>query len=128
MGNTFLQNRIQIKWKLYLLIIVLTIPGCLYCTSNDYFTSLGMMFGFFAASLFEEKYVKFENTRNVKKSIFRVAGGLVVFLLLNVILKAIFGLIKIEEIAYLLRVIRYGILVFVTMGIYPMIFRIKSIF
>lgn len=125
---TFLQNRIQIKWKLYLLIIVLTIPGCLYCTSNDYFTSLGMMFGFFAASLFEEKYVKFENTRNVKKSIFRVAGGLVVFLLLNVILKAIFGLIKIEEIAYLLRVIRYGILVFVTMGIYPMIFRIKSIF
>ena len=123
-----MQKKIKTKWKLYLLITVFSIPGCFYCTSNDYFTSLGMMFGFFAASLFEEKYVKFSNTKDVKKSIFRVAGGLVVFLLFNVILKAVFGLINIDEIAYLLRVIRYAILVFITMGIYPMLFKMKSIF
>ena len=51
---SFLQKKIQVKWKLYLLITLLTIPGCFYCTSNDYFTSLGMMLGFFAASLFEK--------------------------------------------------------------------------
>lgn len=125
---TFLQKKIQVKWKLYLLTTVLTVPGCFYCTSNDYFTCFGMMLGFFASSLFEEKYVQFENTKDVKKSIIRVVGGLAVFLGANVILKTIFGLISVEELANVLRVIRYGILVFFTMGMYPMIFRFKKIF
>jgi len=125
---SFLQKKIQVKWKLYLLITLLTIPGCFYCTSNDYFTSLGMMLGFFAASLFEEKYVNFDNTKDVKKSIIRVVGGLVVFLLANVVLKTVFNAIAIESLVYLLRVIRYGLLVFVTMGLYPMMFKYKKIF
>jgi len=125
---SFLQKKIQVKWKLYLLITLLTIPGCFYCTSNDYFTSLGMMLGFFAASLFEEKYVNFDNTKDIKKSIIRVVGGLVVFLLANVVLKAVFSAIAIESLDYLLRVIRYGLLVFVTMGVYPMMFKYKKIF
>ena len=125
---TFLQRKIQVKWKLYLLITLLTLPGCFYCTSNDYFTCFGMMLGFFGASLFEEKYVNFENTKDLKKSILRVAAGLVVFLIGNVILKAVFGWIHVEEIAYLVRVIRYGLLVFVTMGVYPMTFKCKRFF
>lgn len=125
---SFLQTKIQVKWKLYLLITLLTIPGCFYCTSNDYFTSLGMMLGFFAASLFEEKYVNFDNTKDIKKSIIRVVGGLVVFLLANVVLKTVFNAIAIESLVYLLRVIRYGLLVFVTMGVYPMMFKYKKIF
>ena len=125
---SFLQKKIQVKWKLYLWITLLTIPGCFYCTSNDYFTSLGMMLGFFAASLFEEKYVNFDNTKDIKKSIIRVVGGLVVFLLANVVLKTVFNAIAIESLVYLLRVIRYGLLVFVTMGVYPMMFRYKKIF
>lgn len=125
---TFLQNKIQTKWKLYLLITLITVPGCLYCNSNDYFTCFGMMLGFFAASLFEEKYVKFENTKDIKKSIIRVVGGLLVFLIANVILKVVFGFINIEEIEYLLRVIRYGLLVFLTMGVYPLVFEMKKVF
>ena len=125
---TFLQNRIQTKWKLYLLITLITIPGCIYCTSNDYFTCFGMMLGFFAASLFEEKYVQFENTKDIKKSILRVITGLVVFLVANWVLKAMFGYINIEGTEYLLRVIRYGLLVFFTMGVYPLIFKMKKFF
>ena len=125
---SFLQKKIQVKWKLYLWITLLTIPGCFYCTSNDYFTSLGMMLGFFAASLFEEKYVNFDNTKDIKKSVIRVVGGLVVFLLANVVLKTVFSAIAIESLVYLLRVIRYGLLVFVTMGVYPMMFKYKKIF
>ena len=125
---SFLQKKIQVKWKLYLWITLLTIPGCFYCTSNDYFTSLGMMLGFFAASLFEEKYVNFDNTKDIKKSVIRVVGGLVVFLLANVVLKTVFNAIAIESLVYLLRVIRYGLLVFVTMGVYPMMFKYKKIF
>ena len=125
---TFLQKKIQVKWKLYLLITLLTLPGCLYCTSNDYFTCLGMMLGFFAASLFEEKYVNFDNTKDVKKSILRVVGGLVVFLIGNVILKTVFGMIHIEALANLLRILRYGLLVFFTMGVYPFAFRLKKVF
>lgn len=119
---TFLQNKIRVKWKLYLLITVLSIPGCFYCTSNDYFNSLGMMLGFFAAGLFEEKYVKFENTKDLKKTVFRVICGLVVFLVVNAVLKAVFGFIEVDELKFFLRVIRYGVLVFVTMGVYPLAF------
>lgn len=125
---TFLQKKIQVKWKLYLLMTILTVPGCFYCTSNDYFTCFGMMLGFFSASLFEEKYIQFENTKDVKKSVLRVVAGLVVFLVANVVLKVIFGLIDIVEMANLLRVIRYGLLVFLTMGVYPLVFRLKRIF
>ena len=123
---TFLQKKIKVKWKLYLLITIITLPGCFYCTSNDYFTCLGMMLGFFLANLFEEKYVKFENTRDWKKAVVRVIGGLAVFLIANVVLKMIVGVINIEEMAYLLRVVRYGLLVFLTMGVYPMTFRKKK--
>ena len=80
------------------------------------------MLGFFAASLFEEKYVQFENTKDLKKTILRVVCGLVVFLVMNVVLKALFGIIEIEGLKLFLRVIRYAILVFVTMGLYPMVF------
>ena len=125
---TFLQKKIKVKWKLYLLMTIVTVPGCFYCTSNDYFTCFGMMLGFFAASLFEEKYVQFENTKDVKKSVIRVVTGLAVFLLANVVLKVAFSLISIEEIANLLRVLRYGLLVFITMGIYPLIFKYKKLF
>ena len=125
---TFLQKKIKVKWKLYLLMTIVTVPGCFYCTSNDYFTCFGMMLGFFAASLFEEKYVQFENTKDVKKSVIRVVTGLAVFLLANVVLKVAFSLISIEEIANLLRVLRYGLLVFITMGIYPLIFKSKKLF
>lgn len=125
---TYLQKRIQVKWKLYLLITLLCIPGWFYCSSDDYYTCFGMMIGFFVASLFEEKYVQFENTKDIKKTIFRVAGGLIVFLIGNVVLKAVFGLICIEELDYLFRVIRYSVLVFITMGIYPMVFKIKKVF
>lgn len=125
---TWLQKKIRVKWKLYLLILILCIPGCFYCTSNDYFTSLGMMIGFFGAGIFEEKYVQFENTTNMKKSILRVVGGLVVFLVANVVLKAIFGMVQVAEMEPLLRVLRYGVLVFLTMGVYPLSFRIRKIF
>ena len=119
---TLLQKKIKTKWKLYLLIIILCIPGCFYCTSNDYFTALGMMLGFFAASLFEEKYVNFENTKDLRKIILRVIFGLVVFLVMNVLLKMVFGIIAIEGLELFLRVVRYAILVFVTMGVYPLFF------
>ena len=36
--------------------------------------------------------------------------------------------INIEEIEYLLRVVRYGLLVFLTMGVYPFVFKMKKIF
>lgn len=124
-GMTFLQKKIQVRWKLYLGITMFALLGGFYCTSNDYFTCLGMMLGFFAANLFEEKYVNFENTKDRKKSVLRVTGGLTVFLVANLILKTAFGMIVIEEIENLLRVIRYGILVFLTMGAYPMSFKMK---
>ena len=68
------------------------------------------------------KFFLFENTKDLKKTILRVVCGLVVFLVMNVVLKALFGIIEIEGLKLFLRVIRYASLVFVTMGVYPLIF------
>jgi len=36
-------------------MILISLQGCLYCRTTDYFTALGMSIGFFAGNLFEEK-------------------------------------------------------------------------
>ena len=55
-----LQARIKNRWLFYGLLLLLCLPGFFYCTSDDYFTSFGMLLGLILAFPFEEKYVRFE--------------------------------------------------------------------
>ena len=116
-----LRKLIKKAWLRYLIILLLTIPGCFYCTSHDYYTALGMTVGFFASQLFEARFVRFENTKNVLNMILRVLLGLLLFLGVNSVLKLLFGAFSDGE--YLFRVLRYAIDVFVLMGVYPIAFR-----
>ena len=71
----WLQRKIKNRWLLYGLLFLIALPGFFYCTSDDYFTSFGMLLGLMLAFPFEEKYVRFENTRSPIRCILRVIGG-----------------------------------------------------
>ena len=73
--------------------------------------------------MFEEKLVRFENTRNVLRLILRLLGGVVVYLALNILLKTAFSAAAAAYSENLFRFIRYGIISFVELGIYPLLFR-----
>ena len=126
---TWLENRIRNRKIFFGILLLLTVPGFFYCKSSDYFTSVGMLVGFAAAELFEEKYVRFENTRSPIRSILRVLGGAVVYLGLNSLLKLPFShefLDSATMAAFLVRSVRYAIVIFVDLGIYPMLFKVTA--
>lgn len=122
----FLQERVK-KSVLYLVIFFLSCTGIFFCRTTDYFTSLGVMGGTFAAFLFEDKYVHFENTKKPLFCILRIVFAIAIYLGLSALLKLVFsygfpssGTMS----AYLARSLRYLIVTFVALGVYPVVFKI----
>lgn len=123
---SWLQKRIKNPKLLYLLLIATGIPGWFYCTTSDYFTCFGLMVGMFAGFLFEEHFINFENTREPLACAARLIGGILIFLLLNYLLKLPFSsefLSSGTGAAHGVRTLRYAITCFVAVGVYPMTFR-----
>jgi len=122
----WIREKIGKDWILYLILLVVGLPGFFYCTSNDFYTSYGMMMGGFGGFLFEEKYVDFENTKSVLQSIIRVVVGAGLFFALNTALKLPFSSEFLESgttAALLVRTFRYAIVIFLLIGVYPMLFK-----
>lgn len=115
---SFMQSKIKNKLVLYGIILAVSIPGCFYCKTTDYFTTLGIMAGFFAGVLFEEKYVHFENTRKVSKTILRIVIGVGLYFILGALFKLAFGFMP----DALARVLRYTLVTFLLVGVYPLAF------
>ena len=121
----YLEQKITKKWLLHLIIILVSSTGVFFCKTEDYFSALGVMIGFFLAVPFEEKYVQFKCTRSPQKIILRLLGGMVIYVSLNYLLKLPFDPIFLDSGtlgAFLVRTARYAIILFAVMGIYPMIF------
>ena len=87
----WLKTVLKKKWLFYLVLLLTALPGLFYCTTSDYYTSLGMMIGFFAGNLFEERFVRFQNTRSIPRSVLRILGGIGIYLGLNALLKLPFS-------------------------------------
>ncbi len=122
----WLRKKIKNRWLFYAVLLLTTVPGFFYCTSNDYFSSFGMLIGFMLAEPFEERFVKFENTRNILRCILRTVGGAAVYFGLNKVLKMPFPeeLLKSGDLtAHLIRTARYAITIFAAVGVYPMLFK-----
>ena len=122
-----LQRAIKNRWVFYGLLVLITVPGWFYCKSADYFTAFGMLIGFIIAVEFENRFVKFENTRNVLRCILRVVLGIGVYFGLSTLLKLPFSkefLNSATMASYAVRAARYCVIVFVTIGVYPMLFRL----
>lgn len=121
----FLRRKLK-RWQFYLVLLLSTVPGFFYCKSNDYFSAFGMLVGFVLAEPFEEKYVKFENTRNILRCVLRTLGGAAIYFGLNTVLKMPFPkeLLDAGDLtAYLIRAGRYAVVIFVVIGLYPMLFQ-----
>ncbi len=120
-----LKERDYLSLPLELIIIAVSCVGLFYCTSSDYFKALGMVFGFKIAYYLDEKYIHFKNSKNIKSCIVRTALGIVGYLILNLILKGIVGLITIESlfVSNIIDLVRYFIIVTVLLGLYPALFK-----
>lgn len=114
------------KKVFYLIVLGFSLLGLFYCDSNDYYSSLGLLIGFTMGDLFEEKYVRFENTNNIKRMIVRTLLALVIFLGISSGLKPLLNHLLYDSsdmLIYLFRTFRYMLATFILIGIYPMIFK-----
>ena len=117
------------RWAFYAVLLLSALPGFFYCSSSDYYTAFGMLLGFLLAEPFEEKFVKFENTHNLLCCILRTAGGGAVYFGLNVLLKLPFPKEVLDAgdlTAHLIRTLRYAVVIFVDIGVYPMLFKLTG--
>lgn len=142
-GTVFLMNLligvVKNKYFVYGGLLVVGLAGFFYCTTSDFFTGYGIALGFTCALLFEEKVVNFKNTKVWWRIILRVAVGGLLFLGLNELLKmGVGGFHKItvdgEKMYWymqekyiwferIFRTLRYAVIVFLLMGVYPMLFK-----
>lgn len=121
----FIISRIKNQYIVYSLLALIGIAGCFVSKSNDYYSSLGIAFGFIAGFIFEDKLVKFTNTKNVFRMILRTLGGLIVFVIVDKALEIPFSkefLDTASSLSFAVRSIRYAIASFVVIGVYPMLF------
>ena len=120
-----LRRHVKSKPVMYLILFAIGLPGMLYCTSHDYYSSIGLLAGLLLGNLFEERYVRFENTRALPRMILRMVGGFALFFALNTALKVPFSkefLASDTFAALLVRSCRYCITAFVLVGLYPWFF------
>lgn len=120
-----LDRYIKKEWIRHLILLAVTLPGLFFVRTEDYYTSLGLLIGSMAAIQFERTYVNYQDTRNIWAMILRATGAFVIYFALNTLLKLPFS----EEFfdsasmeALLIRTCRYTFIMFVIMGVYPMIF------
>ena len=125
----WLREKIRNRLLFYAVLLLTTLPGFFYCESSDYFTSFGMLLGFMLAEPFEEKFVRFENTRSPVRMVLRVLVGAGLYFALNTVLKLPFSsafLASGTVAAHLVRSARYMLVIFGVVGVYPLLFRLTA--
>lgn len=130
----FLYKVIPNKYYMYGGMAIIGAAGFFYCTTDDYFTAYGLLLGLIGGVIFEEKLVKFENTKVWWRVLLRVIVGGGLYLGLNAAFKGVIGGIYKAathggdyktnfwfESSF--RTVRYGIIGFLIIGVYPMLFK-----
>jgi len=120
-----LQRKVEKEWVRHAILLAVTLPGIFWCTSRDYFSALGVLIAMVIVFPYERKYVNFQDTRNVWAMILRLVGALAIYAGLNWVLKKPFTTEFLNNGtlgANLIRSARYGIILFVILGVYPRIF------
>ena len=106
----------------YLWIFLFALIGLFYARTEDYFTCLGMQAGFFIGDIVEERYVQFHNSDNPLICLLRLASAVLIFFLMNVLLKkagVLIGIANGSFAGHLYRSLRYGLMMFILIGVYP---------
>ena len=120
-----LEKKIRKEWTRYLILLAISVPGILWCTSRDYYSSLGLLIGMIAGLPAEKKYVNFQDTRNPVAMVLRIVGAFALYYALNTLLKLPFSsewLDSGELGPNLVRTARYAVILFVSIAVYPRVF------
>lgn len=106
---------------LYFVIAIFSMFALLFARKPDTFKAIGAIFGFAFGALLEKRYVRFNPKEGswIRK-MFRFILGLLTLLGLRFGLKSLFTLLGASMV---LDALRYAILVFWCIGLYPMIFK-----
>ena len=123
----FLKEKIKNRWVFYAILVLATVPGWFFCKSADYYTGFGFLTGFILATEFEERFVKFETTRNVLRWILRLLIGVGLYFVVNTLLKMPFSSEFLDSgttLSHAVRAIRYFVITFIIIGVYPLLFRL----
>ena len=121
-----LEKRIPDRRIFFGILILSGIPGLFFARTNDFYTGMGLLIGFALADAFERRYVNFEKAAGIPEGLLRMAGGGLLYACLNFLLKTLIGLIPLQEgsmTAYLCRLCRYGLIIFLLLGCYPLVFQ-----
>lgn len=121
----YLMPRIN-KKVLYLIIVLITSSGFFFATSYDFYATYGILVGFIIADLYEDKYVKFENTKNILRGIIRMVFAGIIFLGIAEGIKLFFPASILDSatpLARFIRALRYGLGTFAAVGLYPRVFK-----
>lgn len=122
---TLLDRYIQKEWLFHAVLFATAIPGIFYVRTNDFYTALGCLIGGVAAYYFERKYVNYQDTRRIPAMILRMIGALLIYVVVNTLLKLPFDkdfLAGASLGALMIRMARYAIIMFLIMGVYPSVF------
>ena len=109
--------RIENKMLLYLITFVLFLPALTFAHSADFIKGLGTYFGFLIGMFVEKKYVNFSVEGTRVNKIIRVLIGVLILLILQTGLKVILPT------GQIFAFIRYAVISFFGIGIYPIIFK-----
>lgn len=110
-------NKVNNKIALYFITFIIFIPALLYAHSADFIKGMGTFLGFALGIYVEKKYVNFLVEGKSVNKILRVVIGLAILILLKVGLKAVFP----NKLVF--HFLRYFIIVFFGIGLYPAIFK-----
>lgn len=122
---TLMERYIHTEWLRHLILVLLALPGVIYIRTQDYFTALGLFIGVAVGLWYEDRYVHFEDTRNPFAMILRPLGAFAIYFVVNTLLKMPFSkeFLEMAELGPLLvRTLRYAIIIFVILGLYPKVF------
>jgi undecaprenyl-diphosphatase len=112
-------------WIAHIAMFVAGCGGFFYCKTDDYYSALGLLGGFFLAWAFDRRFVNFKTTKLPVRAIVRVLAGGAIFFAMTKILKLPFSSEFLDSgslAAHIVRTLRYMISLFVATGVYPMIF------
>ncbi|MDY3829329.1 MAG: phosphatase PAP2 family protein [Erysipelotrichaceae bacterium] len=107
--------------KAMLIFLFVFSLGMFYCDSSDYYSAYGLYLGLFVSDIFEKKYVNFTISQNKKVNLYRFIGAIILFVVLNLAIKFLFDFVNFYQMIF--RTVRYFILIFIIMGVYPLFFK-----
>lgn len=103
--------------RLYFIILLLFLPALFFAQSSDFIKSLASYMGFFLGILLEKRKVHFSTDGTLVRKMLRVILGLILVLLIKEGLDVVF-----PE-SSLFDFIRYFLVTFTAIGLYPWFFR-----